>query len=58
VYPVLHPHAGTTPAMLSVITLNDEGFTCYDLSDPDLVDPTVMNFAEFSEIADVQPVET
>jgi hypothetical protein len=57
VYPRPHPHASTTPAILSVVDVGDEGFNCYDLSDPDLIDPTVPCWAVFSEIADVQPVE-
>jgi hypothetical protein len=58
VYPRPHPHASTTPAILSVVNVGDEGFNCYDLSDPELIDSTVLCWAEFSEIADVQPVDT
>jgi len=57
VYPLPHPHGSMTPGIVSVVAVDEEGFTCYDLSDPDLIDPSVMNYATFSEILSVEPVE-
>jgi len=50
-------HPVTTPAILLVESVGDEGFCCYDFSDPTLIDPTVPNWTMFSEIAGAEPVE-
>lgn len=52
-----HEHSGTTPSILLAVGVDDEGFTCYDFSDPDLIDTPVMNWASFDEIDGVYPVE-
>lgn len=47
----------TTPEILLVKAVDEEGFTCYNFSDPDLIDPTIGWYEQFSEIAEVEPVE-
>ena len=47
----------TTPAIVLVESVGEEGFNCYDFSDPTLIDPTVPNWGTFSEIAEVEPIE-
>jgi len=50
-------HPVTTPEILLVKSVDDEGFCCYDFRDPTLKDPTVPNWEAFSEIAEVEPTE-
>jgi hypothetical protein len=47
----------TTPYILLVGLVDEEGFIGYDFSDPDLIDPTVPGHTPFCDIADVEPVE-
>ena len=57
VTPRPHEHSGTTPSILRVVGVDDEGFTCYDLSDPELIDPTIMNWAQYWDIDGVYEIE-
>jgi len=47
----------TTPEILLVKSVDQEGFTCYDFSDPDLIDPTTLCYSQFWDFAEVEPVK-
>jgi hypothetical protein len=50
-------HPVTTPSILSIASVDEEGFVCYDFSDPALIDPTVPNYAQFWDFSEVELVE-
>jgi hypothetical protein len=47
----------TTPFILLVGSVGEEGFIGYDFSDPNLVDPSVPGHTPFCDVSEVEPVE-
>ena len=49
----------TAPYILLVgsVDEDEEGFICYDFSDPNLVDPSVPGHTPFCDVSEVEPVE-
>ena len=47
----------TTPFILLVESVDEEGFNCYDFSDPDLKDSGIPCHTPFCDVSEVEPVE-